>query len=450
MEASVQSVPGAAAPRANLNDLVAKETWTIEDHKEILRLLFTTRDAAEKFKAIAAEMEREAPQPKGLSALKIGIARYMLCRFPAALEVLADATDNKERRYFQGLCYRSLGLYEKGIEEFQRAADRGLDATEANLAVIELQALGGQVPAAEKALGKSAGKLDDNATYWYLRGLTDELGGRGDQAVESYTKARSLDSSHPGATFRLAYYRDLHGEEERAVELYKQCLSHPPVHANVLLNLAVLHEDAGRYEQAARCLQRILATNPNHARARLFLKDVRASTSMYYDEDQAKRIARRNAVLDIPVTDFELSVRARNCLKKMNIMTLGDLVRTSEASLLSYKNFGETSLKEIKDMLTAKALRLGQAMEEAGEFALPRPAPPVSVGNEGVLGTPVEQIEFSVRCRRALETLKVRTLGELAAKTEAELLACKNFGQTSLNEVKQRLAEYGLKLREVE
>ena len=90
---------------------------------------------------------------------------------------------------------------------------------------------------------------------------------------------------------------------------------------------------------------------------------------MYYDEDQARRIAKRNAVLDIPVTDFELSVRARNCLKKMNIRTLGDLVRITEAELLAYKNFGETSLKEIKDMLTAKGLRLGQALEEGSELA---------------------------------------------------------------------------------
>ena len=42
----------------------------------------------------------------------------------------------------------------------------------------------------------------------------------------------------------------------------------------------------------------------------------------------------------------------------------------------------------------------------------------------------------------------LNTLGDLTAKTEAELLACRNFGQTSLNEVCQRLAEYGLKLRE--
>ena len=65
-------------------------------------------------------------------------------------------------------------------------------------------------------------------------------------------------------------------------------------------------------------------------------------------------------VLSIPVTDFELSVRSRNCLQKMGIMTLGDLCRCTEQELLASKNFGETSLIEIKEMLASKGLRLGQ------------------------------------------------------------------------------------------
>jgi DNA-directed RNA polymerase subunit alpha len=170
---------------------------------------------------------------------------------------------------------------------------------------------------------------------------------------------------------------------------------------------------------------------------------------MYYDEDQARRIAKRNAVLDIPVTDFELSVRARNCLKKMNIRTLGDLVRTTEAELLGYKNFGETSLKEIKDMLAAKGLRLGQALEDGSEFtATPEPQVEAGQAADGVLSTPIEQIELSVRARRVLDQLNIRTLGDLAARSEAELLAQKNFGQTSLNELRQRLAENSLSFRD--
>jgi DNA-directed RNA polymerase subunit alpha len=221
-----------------------------------------------------------------------------------------------------------------------------------------------------------------------------------------------------------------------------------PVYANALMNLAVIYEDVGQYDKAVGCLNRVLMVQGDHARARLFLKDAYASRTMYYDEDQAERIARRNAVLETPISDFELSVRARNCLKKMNIATLGDLVRTTEAELLGYKNFGETSLKEIKDMLTAKGLHLGQALEETELPPGRLDAMAAKARNEGILATPVEQIEFSVRARKAMESLKITTLGQLASKTEADLLACKNFGQTSLNEIRQRLAEYGLRLRE--
>ena len=103
-------------------------------------------------------------------------------------------------------------------------------------------------------------------------------------------------------------------------------------------------------------------------------------------------------------------------------------------------------------MLTAKGLRLGQGVERRGSERprcrnSGRPARRERA-QRGRAGHALDQIEFSIRSRRALESLKVHTLGDLAAKTEAELLACKNFGQTSLNEVRQRLTEYGLKLRE--
>jgi len=320
-----------------------------------------------------------------------------------------------------------------------------MDAQRCAFERIELLALAGQLEQARKSLEKLAAQNEQTATYQYLLGLINELDGLGDQAVEAYKKAVEMDPKYVPATFRLAYYTDLHGDEQQAIELYKQCLSYPPIYTSALLNLAVLYEDMGKYDMAAACLRRILVNNPNHQRARLFLKDVEAAKTMYYDEDQAKRIARRNALLDTPVSDFELSVRARNCLKKMNIKTLGDLVRTTEAGLLSYKNFGETSLKEIKDMLASKGLRLGQALEEGSDL---RPVKPAMVQDEGVLGTPLEQIDFSVRVRGAFESLGLRTLGDLVAKTEAELLACRNFGQTSLNEVRMRLREYGLRLRE--
>ncbi|MCK5564879.1 MAG: DNA-directed RNA polymerase subunit alpha, partial [Planctomycetes bacterium] len=42
------------------------------------------------------------------------------------------------------------------------------------------------------------------------------------------------------------------------------------------------------------------------------------------------------------------------------------------------------------------------------------------------------------------------SVSELVSKTEAELLGCKNFGVTSLNEIKERLTGFGLSLRKLE
>jgi DNA-directed RNA polymerase subunit alpha len=140
----------------------------------------------------------------------------------------------------------------------------------------------------------------------------------------------------------------------------------------------------------------------------------------------------------------------------MNLKTLGDLLRTSEQELLSYKNFGETSLNEIKALLAQKGLRLGQAAEE-GKSGIPGVATaarraPVVAGNVSpeLLNKSVADLELSVRSRKALQRLNINSLAELASRTEDELLGCKNFGQTSLNEIKQQLGSFGLGLRKLE
>ena len=96
---------------------------------------------------------------------------------------------------------------------------------------------------------------------------------------------------------------------------------------------ALLYEDREQYDRAAQCYQRVLDVYPDHPRARLFFKDTEASHEQYYDEDAQKKRDRMSQVLGIPVTDFELSVRSRNCLQKMGIMTLGDLCRCTEQDL---------------------------------------------------------------------------------------------------------------------
>lgn len=59
----------------------------------------------------------------------------------------------------------------------------------------------------------------------------------------------------------------------------------------------------------------------------------------------------------------------------------------------------------------------------------------------------VKRLDLSVRSSKCLERAGITTLGELCAKTETDLLGEKNFGRTSLNEIKTKLEERGLKLK---
>ncbi len=67
-------------------------------------------------------------------------------------------------------------------------------------------------------------------------------------------------------------------------------------------------------------------------------------------------------VLSVPLTDLELSVRARNCLDGANLRTLHDLVSLSENEVINLKNLGKTSLTEIKNKLAERGLSLGMTV----------------------------------------------------------------------------------------
>ncbi|MBI2431317.1 MAG: DNA-directed RNA polymerase subunit alpha [Candidatus Hydrogenedentes bacterium] len=66
-----------------------------------------------------------------------------------------------------------------------------------------------------------------------------------------------------------------------------------------------------------------------------------------------------------PVDELELSVRAANCLKAANILTIGDLVGREEGEMLQFHNFGKKSLDEIKAILESMGLSLGMRSRQA-------------------------------------------------------------------------------------
>src|SRR5688500_2948192 len=63
-----------------------------------------------------------------------------------------------------------------------------------------------------------------------------------------------------------------------------------------------------------------------------------------------------------------------------------------------------------------------------------------------LLNMSVNEIELSVRAANCLNNANITTVGQLAMKTEAEMLKYRNFGKKSLNEIKEKLAALGLRL----
>jgi DNA-directed RNA polymerase subunit alpha len=61
---------------------------------------------------------------------------------------------------------------------------------------------------------------------------------------------------------------------------------------------------------------------------------------------------------NFPIEELELGVRSYNCLKRVGIETIGDLVTKTENELAAIPNFGKKSIEEVKETLATHGLTL--------------------------------------------------------------------------------------------
>jgi DNA-directed RNA polymerase subunit alpha len=376
------------------------------------------------------------------------VCLYLLGRYSDAVDTLTHSDGGALTHFYLGKAYLALDKYAEALAAYESAEKAGYSRDQVALAKAEALRYNARPQDALEVLNRLSGAVEQTAEYLYQRAATvSALGGNPSEAVALLERAVAAEGNHAGALFGLALENDRHGNDLYARDLYERAASQFPTHIGTLLNLGVLYEDMQQYEKARQCYKRILESVPDHPRARLFYKDADAARDMYYDEDARRRQDRLSQVLGIPVTDFELSVRSRNCLQKMGIMTLGDLTRTSEQELLQSKNFGETSLVEIRDMLHSKGLELGQFADQIREEEPAYDPETLSADERAMLDRPIADLNLSVRARKCMVRLGLSTIGELVRRTGDDLLECKNFGVTSLNEVREKLTLQGLKLR---
>ena len=380
--------------------------------------------------------------------LKLGITNYFLGHMGDAVTHLKEV-EAPLGFFYLGKALVNRHLFDEALKAFDKAEKAGYSAPQVQLQRAGIHRSKGELKEARGILGKLEELSKYSAEFHYqVAGVAQAEGDRV-KSISALEKAVELEPGHTGALFQLGYLNDLAGNDDEAIGFYERCLKYPPVNKGVLNNLGVLYEDNDKYDKAADCYAKLLKADPNDDRARLFLKDAQASMTQYYNPDEEQTNQAFRQVMEVPVTDFELSVRSRNCLKKMGIRTLGDLTRVTEASLLASKNFGETSLEEIRAIMSAKGLRVGQSLEQGAAYTEQRYRPPTTLSPEeqAVLNRPVTELNLSVRARKCMNRLNLNTIGELVNRSGDELMEAKNFGVTSLNEVKEKLSALGLKLR---
>ncbi len=432
----------------DFKEAFSQDELSIENINTLKRQVYTTKENYEKLekklKALRSSIESANDEETKENTLILGICLWIAGKQEEAIEILTELKSRKVACYFLGKCYQELKDYEKAIDYFERSKRSDAKEFEILIDIAETQRMSGDLESALKSIEKLSKTYDNEASLHYQWAhCLDDLG-EAEDALTHYNRALEIDPSHPDTLFRLAYDFDLSGEDEKALEYYEKCVKEVPVHTNAMINLGLLYEDNDDYEKAISCYEAVLQSYPNHETAKLYLKDARAGINMLYDEDKVKKEDIETEVLNIPISDFELSVRSKNCLERMNIKTLADLTRVSELELLSYKNFGETSLTEITNILNQKGLRLGQSVDEKKHADIFIDTD--TDENKDNLSKAISEMELSKHCSKALEKLGIETIGELASKTETELLEQNGFKQTDIDEIKGQLDGLGLEL----
>jgi DNA-directed RNA polymerase subunit alpha len=432
-------------------DLASEENLTFSVLEHARAGVFGTGGRVTSFRSRV-----DALSGDGEEGRRKGLGMWMLGNHAGAAEQLASYADSDDVAAFtRARSLFELGRHDDAEKIYHRLAEAHPDHPRplggALEAALERSLLAGDTDKAadelEAAIGKAPAPFQGSAEHRYLAGRIAELRRDWEGALENYDAAREADPTHRDNLFRAAHLAERCGLDEEAIEFYEALAHLLPAERKTLLNLGLLYEDIGRDGDAAACYDLVVRADATDLRARLYFSDARAAMDMYYDEDLERKEDRLNQILRIPISDFELSVRARNCLNKMQINTLGDLVCRTEQELLSYKNFGETSLNEIKEILRSKSLRLGMPREEAVASIEAAQGRTTTTDSSDVLNRPVHELQLSIRARRTVETLGCLTLGDVVKHSADELLGMPNFGVTSLQELKSKLSEHNLKLR---
>ena len=185
------------------------------------------------------------------------------------------------------------------------------------------------------------------------------------------------------------------------------------------------------------------------------IEDQEAEPILLYQIEEPEQEV--NSILLLPIDDLNLSERTANSIKAEHIYYISELVQCTELTLLCFRNLGKISLREIKDVLTARGLTLGMKLDNlvsseshGGQSTYLDSSAHIASINapniNSILLYPVEDLNLTIRLRNCLRAKNIRCIGELVQFTEVELLRLPNLGKTSVQYIEDALTVHGLSL----
>jgi len=195
----------------------------------------------------------------------------------------------------------------------------------------------------------------------------------------------------------------------------------------------------------------------DHYIAEITKPGVKLSMDMVVEKGVGYRMARRNTKGEYPLNTIFLDCHFTP-IDKVNYTVedarVGQLINFDRLEIEIWTNGAMQPEEAVK--LSAKMLRAHLDLFIDYDHTAKWPAEAFQMITEEkpvenkCYDIPIKELEFSVRSLNCLQQENIRTLGELAQKRASDLLAIKNFGKKSLYEIREKLAQYGLSLKDEE
>jgi tetratricopeptide (TPR) repeat protein len=270
---------------------------------------------------------------------------------------------------------------------------------------------------------------------YFERGVAWSEKGDYDKAIQVYNEGIRIDPTYAALYALRGNAWSDKGEYDKAIQDYDEAIRIDRKCATFHYNRGVAWSAEGDYDAAIGDFTEAISLEPTFALA-YNGRGLAWSNKGDYD----KAIQDYNEATRIDPTTFSTNfMRKVNALRAIHQRRMANLKAHSQM-LQSLPNESPSSRHpfDVKGPLTREPKPQAEPQQPATESREDKPV---------ISRDPVSELNLSLRTRKSLERLGIISLADLASRTAEELLAAKDFDETCLDEVREKLAQFNLVLR---